>query len=174
MARAISVFTKREGASSITQSAWLRRSVLYLLLLILWQVIALAGIWPDYLFPGPLAVLGALVNGFQNGQFLQASLLSLQRLGIGYARVVPRVEIIDHLSEHETAEAPAHERMVDREHGRFVLTTNDRPAAPFRRSGPSETADAPRGTPARGAARPAPPALCVPGVLRSAASLRAR
>src|SRR5947209_8582954 len=84
MAKAMSVFTKREGTSSITQSAWLRRSVFYLLLLILWQVIALAGIWPDYLFPGPLAVLGALVNGFQNGQFLQASLLSLQRLGIGY------------------------------------------------------------------------------------------
>jgi sulfonate transport system permease protein len=84
MARAMSVFTKREGVSSVTQSAWLRRSVFYLLLLTLWQVIALAGIWPDYLFPGPLAVLGALLNGFQNGQFLQASLLSLQRLVIGY------------------------------------------------------------------------------------------
>lgn len=84
MAKAMSVFTKREGTSSIAQSAWLRRTIFYLLLLILWQVIALAGIWPDYLFPGPLAVLGALVNGFQNGQFLQASLLSLQRLGIGY------------------------------------------------------------------------------------------
>lgn len=84
MAKAISVFTKREGASSIAQSAWLRRIVFYALLLIVWQVIALAGIWPDYLFPGPLAVLNALVNGFQNGQFLQASLLSLQRLSIGY------------------------------------------------------------------------------------------
>lgn len=85
MAKAMSVFTKREGAGSIAHSAWLRRTIFYLLLLILWQVIALAGIWPDYLFPGPLAVLGALVNGFQNGQFLQASLLSLQRLAIGYA-----------------------------------------------------------------------------------------
>ncbi len=84
MEKAMSVFTKREGANSITQSAWLRRTIFYLLLLILWQVIALAGIWPDYLFPGPLAVLGALVNGFQNGQYLQASLLSLQRLAIGY------------------------------------------------------------------------------------------
>ncbi len=84
MAKAISVFTKREGVSGIAQSAWLRRIVFYTLLLMLWQVIAIAGIWPDYLFPGPLAVLNALVNGFQNGQFLQASLLSLQRLGIGY------------------------------------------------------------------------------------------
>jgi NitT/TauT family transport system permease protein len=84
MAKAISVFTKLEGMTSIAQSAWIRRIVFYALLLILWQVIAIAGIWPDYLFPGPLAVLNSLVDGFQNGQFLQASLLSLQRLGIGY------------------------------------------------------------------------------------------
>jgi len=49
-----------------------------------WQVVANTHIWPDYLFPGPLAVLNSLVNGFQNGQFLQASLVSLQRLAIGY------------------------------------------------------------------------------------------
>jgi NitT/TauT family transport system permease protein len=84
MAKAVSVFTKHEGASSIAQSAWLRRIVFYTLLLIVWQLIALAGIWPDYLFPGPLAVLGALVTGFVTGQFLQASLLSLERLAIGY------------------------------------------------------------------------------------------
>jgi NitT/TauT family transport system permease protein len=85
MAKAISVSTKRQGISGLLQSTWLRRIVFYSLLLILWQVIALAGIWPDYLFPGPIAVLNALVNGFQNGQYLQASLLSLQRLAIGYA-----------------------------------------------------------------------------------------
>jgi len=84
MAKAISVFTKREGVSSIAQSAWLRRIIFFALLLILWQVIANTGIWPDYLFPGPVAVLNALVTGFQSGQFLQAAFLSLQRLGIGY------------------------------------------------------------------------------------------
>jgi NitT/TauT family transport system permease protein len=84
MAKAISVLPKREGASRITQSAWLRRIIFYALLLTVWQLVALSGIWPDYLFPGPLEVLSALVNGFQNGQFLQASLLSLQRLAIGY------------------------------------------------------------------------------------------
>jgi sulfonate transport system permease protein len=85
MAKAMSTSTKRQGISSIAQSAWLRRTIFYALLVILWQVIALTGIWPDYLFPGPIAVLNALVNGFANGQFLQASLLSLQRLAIGYA-----------------------------------------------------------------------------------------
>ncbi len=84
MAKSISVFTKRQGLSSIAQARWIRRIVFYALLLGLWQALASANIWPDYLFPGPLAVLNALVNGFQNGQFLQASLLSLQRLGIGY------------------------------------------------------------------------------------------
>ena len=84
MAKAISVDTKRKSVSSIAQSAWVRRIVFYAVLLILWQVIAITGIWPDYLFPGPIAVLNALVNGFINGQFLQASLLSLERLGIGY------------------------------------------------------------------------------------------
>jgi NitT/TauT family transport system permease protein len=84
VARAFSVHTKREGAGSFTQSAWIRRIVFFILLVILWQVIAMTDIWPDYLFPGPMAVFNALVNGFQNGDFLQASLLSLQRLAIGY------------------------------------------------------------------------------------------
>lgn len=84
MAKAINVSTKGVGESSITQSAWARRIVFYVLLVILWQVIAMTGIWPDYLFPGPIAVFNALVNGFLTGDFLQASLLSLQRLAIGY------------------------------------------------------------------------------------------
>jgi NitT/TauT family transport system permease protein len=84
MAKAISTITNRRVVSNIAQSKWIRRIVFYTLLLVLWQVIANTGVWPDYLFPGPLAVLNALVGGFQNGQFLQASLLSLQRLAIGY------------------------------------------------------------------------------------------
>ena len=84
MAKAISTTTNRRVVSNIAQSKWIRRVVFYALLLVLWQVIANTGVWPDYLFPGPLAVLNALVGGFQKGQFLQASLLSLQRLAIGY------------------------------------------------------------------------------------------
>ena len=84
MAKAISTTTNRRSVSNITQSKWIRRIVFYALLLVLWQVIANTSVWPDYLFPGPLAVLNALVGGFQKGQFLQASLLSLQRLAIGY------------------------------------------------------------------------------------------
>src|SRR5260370_42264306 len=35
--------------------------------------------------PGTAGVLEAVVDGFQNGQFLQAALVSLQRLVIGYS-----------------------------------------------------------------------------------------
>jgi NitT/TauT family transport system permease protein len=65
---------------------WLRRMLFYLALLALWQVIASLGIWPDYLFPTPGEVFSDLVNGFQGGgQYLEAALVSLQRLAIGYA-----------------------------------------------------------------------------------------
>lgn len=85
MAKAISMFTNRQLVSRSTLVTWIRRIVFYTCLSILWQVLASSGIWPDYLFPGPLTVLNALVNGFQNGQFLQAALVSLQRLLIGYS-----------------------------------------------------------------------------------------
>lgn len=84
MAKAINASPKRLSISGISQSAWARRIIFYVLLILLWQLIAIMGIWPDYLVPGPIAVFNALINGFINGNFLQASLLSLQRLAIGY------------------------------------------------------------------------------------------
>src|SRR5437764_7343020 len=86
MAKAINLSTP--GVRSTTGRAWLpwvRRGIFYLLLLLLWQGLAGTGMWPDYLFPGPLAVLNAVIGGFQSGQFLQAILVSLQRLVIGYS-----------------------------------------------------------------------------------------
>jgi len=86
MAKAINVSEQRLRVlnPSPALGSWLRRGAFFILLLALWQGLAMTGIWPDYLFPGPLAVFGALVAGFQGGQFLQASLVSLQRLAIGY------------------------------------------------------------------------------------------
>src|SRR6266568_3816133 len=83
LAKAVNVSSQRISWASF--APWLRRIIFYAALLMLWQLIAMSGIWPDYLFPGPLAVLNALVDGFQNGQFLQAALVSLQRLVIGYS-----------------------------------------------------------------------------------------
>jgi len=82
MAKSANVFT--HITSNQTLGTWLRRTIFYILILLAWQAIAISGIWPVYLLPGPLAVLNALINGFQGGQFLQASLVSLQRLTIGY------------------------------------------------------------------------------------------
>lgn len=62
----------------------LRRVVFYASLVALWQLLAQARIWPDYLFPGPRDVFNALVVGFQHGKFIQASLVSMQRIAIGY------------------------------------------------------------------------------------------
>src|SRR5437763_8272215 len=87
MAKAINVSEQRQRVlnPSPALGSWVRRGAFFILLLALWQGLAMTGIWPDYLFPGPLADFGALVAGFQGGQFLQASLVSLQRLAIGYS-----------------------------------------------------------------------------------------
>src|SRR5947199_6162779 len=84
MAQAISASTKRLSINSSVLTKWARRTVFYILLLAFWQVLASLAIWPDYLFPGPLAVFNSLVNGFQNGLYLQSTFASLQRLAVGY------------------------------------------------------------------------------------------
>jgi len=86
MAKAINVFAQRQSVSNPSPAigSWLRRIAFFILLLAVWQGLAMSAIWPDYLFPGPLAVLNALVDGFRSGQFLQALLVSLQRLVMGY------------------------------------------------------------------------------------------
>lgn len=85
MAKAISVAAERQGTINPALKSGIRRLIFYILLLAVWQAIAISGVWPDYLFPGPLGVLNSLVSGFQNGLFLQATLVSLQRLVTGYA-----------------------------------------------------------------------------------------
>ena len=63
---------------------WVRRLVFYLVLLSIWEGVARAGIWPDYLLPGPLAVLSTLIAGLQKGLFVSAALVSLKRIALGY------------------------------------------------------------------------------------------
>src|SRR5260221_1197105 len=82
MAKAVSVSAPR--ASRATLISWSRRITFYIVLLAIWELISRSGIWPDYVLPGPLAVLNSLVAGFAGGLYLQAALVSLQRLAIGY------------------------------------------------------------------------------------------
>ena len=83
MARTLDGITQR-GYNPIIVS-WSRRILFYLLLLLAWQEIANLQLWPSYVLPGPLTVLGALAGGIQSGQYIQGALVSLGRLAIGYA-----------------------------------------------------------------------------------------
>ncbi len=88
MAKAVEVSkpTRRLRLQMQAVGPWLRRLVFYLALLALWQFTASIGIWPDYVFPTPAEVFTDLVNGFQGGgQYFQATLVTLQRLAVGYA-----------------------------------------------------------------------------------------
>src|SRR5438874_4632605 len=84
MAQATSISVPVQRVRNIALTSWLSRIAFYILLLGVWEAIALSGIWPDYLLPGPLSVLSTLIAGITNGLFIQASLVSLQRLAIGY------------------------------------------------------------------------------------------
>ncbi len=62
-----------------------RRISFYLLILLIWQSVCLAGIWPEYLFPGPFQVFSSLWEGLKEGIIEKAALVSLRRILIGYA-----------------------------------------------------------------------------------------
>lgn len=55
------------------------------LLLVVWEVVVRLGIWPDYLFPGPLQVFESLRLGVENWTFVHAIATSLRRFVIGFS-----------------------------------------------------------------------------------------
>jgi NitT/TauT family transport system permease protein len=75
---------QQAGAPQLFQSPWVRRAIFYLLLLGLWEGLARSGIWPSYLFPGPLSVFSTLIDGLRGGEFVTGALVSLRRLALGY------------------------------------------------------------------------------------------
>lgn len=81
----------KAGSAALTKSkssawgAWIRRLLFFVALILLWQEVVNLQIWPSYALPGPLDVFASLRDGFSSGQFVQGSLVSLQRLAIGYA-----------------------------------------------------------------------------------------
>lgn len=62
----------------------LRRAAFLAVLLLLWQLAALAGPWPTWIFPGPLQVGAALVEMAGSGLLLDGIGRSLFRLAAGY------------------------------------------------------------------------------------------
>jgi NitT/TauT family transport system permease protein len=57
----------------------------YVALLAIWQALALAKIWPPYLFPTPVGVWESLQTGFADHSFWIAIAVSMERMAIGYA-----------------------------------------------------------------------------------------
>jgi NitT/TauT family transport system permease protein len=73
-----------DGESRARRITLIRRLAFYGALLALWQLVAMSGIWPDYLFPGPMAVAQALISGLRKGLYIEGAVVSLLRLLIGY------------------------------------------------------------------------------------------
>jgi NitT/TauT family transport system permease protein len=62
---------------------WIRLAF-FALLIVVWEIVAGLQIWPSYIFPSFSAVLVSLWNGFADGSYPRAVMISLGRLAIGY------------------------------------------------------------------------------------------
>jgi NitT/TauT family transport system permease protein len=70
--------------SRVFQNTLARKLIFFAALLAVWQLLAWSGLWAEYIVPSPLGVAQTLVRGFQNGRFVVAIAISMQRLGIGF------------------------------------------------------------------------------------------
>ncbi len=69
------------------ETIWQRRArtlTFYLALVALWQLLYLAHLWSEFLFPAPLSVIATMIDGFQGGTFMLGIGASLARLAMGY------------------------------------------------------------------------------------------
>jgi NitT/TauT family transport system permease protein len=82
MAQAVKVTRKLTDRWYLSKPV--RQLLFYAILILIWQGLAQANIWPSYAFPAPTDVAASLMSGFQDNSIVSASLVSLQRLGIGY------------------------------------------------------------------------------------------
>ncbi len=62
----------------------IKQIIFYCALLLLWHFLVVLKLWPEYLFPSPLKVLKALIEGFSNRTFIISILVSLRRILIGF------------------------------------------------------------------------------------------
>lgn len=62
----------------------IKQIIFYFVLLLLWNFLFVIKIWPEYLFPSPLKVLKAVVEGFGNRTFFIAISVSLRRVLVGF------------------------------------------------------------------------------------------
>ncbi len=60
------------------------RIIFVLFILLIWQLFFKLNIWPNYLFPSPMMVFQTLLEGFKDGTFVNAIIISFKRLLIGF------------------------------------------------------------------------------------------
>ncbi len=82
-----------------------RKLAFFALLVAVWQFLFVLHLWPEFLFPSPIAVATTLVTGFLDGTFLIGIGISMARVIIGYAisaviglplgLIVGRVRLLD-------------------------------------------------------------------------------
>jgi len=65
------------------RNVW-KRVVFFLMLIGVWELVFLCGIWPEYVLPSPVSVGKTLFCGFQNRTFLIGIGISMKRIAIGY------------------------------------------------------------------------------------------
>jgi NitT/TauT family transport system permease protein len=61
------------------------KAVFFALLLLIWQLLAAAGLWSELLFPAPRQVLEALLLSLADGSMVQAVFATMKRLLVGYS-----------------------------------------------------------------------------------------
>ncbi len=62
----------------------LRFAAFCAVLLLFWQFVASLGIWPEYIFPTPAGVFGALWSGTADRTFMLAAAATFQRMLVGF------------------------------------------------------------------------------------------
>lgn len=72
----------------LASSPLVQRLVFLFVLLVIWQLIANAKLYPSYLLPGPEEVLKTFVWGFSEADFLMVIFESLRRVIVGYIAAV--------------------------------------------------------------------------------------
>ena len=72
------------SAAKNSRTTTIRRIVFFAGLLVMWELVSRSGIWPDYLFPGPIAVAQSLISGLRKGLYVQGLWVSFQRIVFGY------------------------------------------------------------------------------------------
>ena len=72
------------SAAKSARATTIRRIVFFAGLLVVWELVSRSGIWPDYLFPGPIAVSQSLISGLRKGLYVRGMWVSFQRIVFGY------------------------------------------------------------------------------------------